>query len=500
MAKQTSRKGKTAKRYEARIKFNGEDIRFRAFTNEREAERFQNKLIDLRTAAKTGVTGEELQVWLSRLEREHPAIYDRLAAVGLVSERVKRHTVAELLEEHRKRGGVVPESKEVWDKVAKNLLDFFGMERTIDTITQQDAARFHEWLRTEPLNTRGKEPKPYATATVCRRIGHTKTVFTYAERLGWLERNPFRFLHGGDSVNPDRLEYVPCDTIFQVIENAPIRWQVILLLGRLCGLRGSSEMYDMRWDDIHFTNSEKYGWISVKTEKNKRHGRKFRSVPLFPRMEQVLLLWFEQSSEGEPMVFPKMKKKTNFATMTAKLAARAGVPCWRNPWYNLRKSYCTDLIRYVTDIPAYEAITDHSYQISKKHYQIMTGGRLADGMEQALEALDGFGRVPDGLESAPRFVDFQALESPRNTALPVCSAVSPFVSPFAPPLGQNVSPFVSPQGDYQQLPNEQGSTLTPYNTEDLVPIGNNSAKEKPRLLFIANGVHGEDRIRTCGGI
>ena len=36
------------------------------------------------------------------------------------------------------------------------------------------------------------------------------------------------------------------------------------------------------------------------------------------------------------------------------------------------------------DITTYEQITDHSYAIAAKHYQIMTGGRLATGMEQVL--------------------------------------------------------------------------------------------------------------------
>ncbi|MDO4573834.1 MAG: hypothetical protein Q4D98_01315 [Planctomycetia bacterium] len=69
--------------------------------------------------------------------------------------------------------------------------------------------------------------------------------------------------------------------------------------------------------------------------------------------------------------------------MTEKLAVRALGECWLNPWYNLRKSFCTDLLPIVRDISVYEEVTDHSYSIAKKHYQIMTGTRLQKGLEEA---------------------------------------------------------------------------------------------------------------------
>lgn len=50
---------KQKKKYEARIEFNGQDIRKRCFSNAREAERFQAFMVDLRTAAKVGSMAEE---------------------------------------------------------------------------------------------------------------------------------------------------------------------------------------------------------------------------------------------------------------------------------------------------------------------------------------------------------------------------------------------------------------------------------------------------------
>ena len=87
---------------------------------------------------------------------KYPKMYDRMVAFDMVPEREQRHTLKDLLDEHRKRGGVAPESKEAWDKVSKNLVDFFGENQPMDTITQEQAVRFEEWLRTVPLNTRAE--------------------------------------------------------------------------------------------------------------------------------------------------------------------------------------------------------------------------------------------------------------------------------------------------------------------------------------------------------
>ena len=368
-------------KYCARIRFDEKELKLRGFTNRRECERLCLKLDDLRTCKKTGTLTNELKVWAAELEQTSPELYDKLAGVGLLPERRKVQTLGDLLKAFRRRGDVVEESKEVWDKVTKNLLAFFGSNKPIEKITQEDAARFERWLRETPLNTRTKPAQPYSPVTVSRRIGHTKSVFTYAEKLGWLLVNPFRFLKSGDTTNPGKLEYVDLERFGRVLREAPLYWQLVLMFGRYCGVRGSSELYRMEWEDIHLSSAEEGGWVSIRACKNARHGRAARVVPLPPVMEPVLVEWMEQAKVGETLVFPGMKKKQNFSVMTEKLALRAGVVIWLNPWYNLRKSYCTDLIQLVKDIPTYEQITDHSYAISVKHYQIMHKGRLAKGME-----------------------------------------------------------------------------------------------------------------------
>jgi site-specific recombinase XerD len=375
-------------RYSVRLLINNKEFRFRGFTNRREAERFADKLEMLKTARKTGTMPGELAVWVGELEKNSPELYDRIADIGLMEAREESRTLEELLKTHRNRSDVSEATRTTWDLIGHNLIEFFGGEKPIARMTQEEVHQFDQWLRTAPLNRRNKQAVAYTEATANKRIGIAKTIFHYAEKIGWIAKNPFRFLKGGDSTNPEKLEYVPAENLLKVVENSPLRWRVILLFGRFCGLRGSSELYRMEWGDIHLSTAEEKGWIAVRAEKNKHHGRAYRVVPLPTVLESHLVQWMEQALEGEKMVFPGMKKHTNFSVETGKLIAKAGLPVWKNPWYNLRKSFCTDLLPVVKDITTYEQITDHSYAIAAKHYQIMTKGRLATGMEQALQALE----------------------------------------------------------------------------------------------------------------
>ena len=401
--------------YSVRVMVDGKETRFRGFTNKREAERFGDKLECLKASRKTGGVSPDLAVWVSELEKNCPELYDKIAATGLVKEREKPRTLVDLLDTHRKRKDVREETRVTWDYVRDNLMEFFGEEKTVADISQEEAQRFDLWLRTEPLNRRNKKAVPYTDATANKRISVAKTIFHYAEKIGWIDRNPFRFLKSGDSTNPEKLEYVPKESLLKVVETSPLRWRVILLFGRFCGLRGSSELYKMEWSDIHLSTAEEKGWVAVRAEKNKRHGRSYRVVPLPTVLETHLVEWMEQASEGEKLIFPGMKKHQNFSVMTGKLAVKAGLSCWKNPWYNLRKSFCTDLLPVVKDITTYEQTTDHSYTIAAKHYQIMTGGRLATGMNQALEALDNHSfsdskSVPESVQESVQVLSKKASE------------------------------------------------------------------------------------------
>lgn len=338
--------------------------------------------------------------WLEKIDDD---LRNRLVDWGLLEPREYVPTVRDLVREYADRPGLKEATRKHWEEVGNNLLEFFGETKPLQSITREDVYRFGKWLRETPLNRRGLHPLPYSEGTVNRRITAVKGAFRFAVQLGWIEHNFFETLKGGDSVNPDRFFYIPMEMFQQVLSVCDLYWQLVLMFGRYCGVRGSSELYQMEWEDIHWTGTDRSGrtlpgFVFIRASKTAKYNRQFRKVPLHPDLERALLAWIQQVPENTGMVFPGMQASTNFSVMAGKLMRKAGLVPPPNPWYNLRKSFCTDLFQKVRDSVVYEHISDHSVRIAKKHYQMMTDDRLEEGIEQARAMWAG------GLESPGNFL------------------------------------------------------------------------------------------------
>ena len=322
---------KKGNRYYIRISIDGNSRKIYGFTNKRVAERTGEKIESLLTCRTSGGLTDEIRLWLKEIENSD--LYDKLATLGLVEERTPEKTLYGLLDTYKtsQSTDVSDSTIQTYERVDKNLRQFFGMDLPLSKITKETAVQFAHWLKTEKLNRRGQKPQPYGTATVNKRLGIVKQFFKYAETMGWILKSPFQILKSGDTSNPDKLEYVPVEKVLQVMEYCPLKWRIIVALGRFCGLRGASEVHSLEWENVHWSSREEAGWIGIKAGKNRCHGRRFRMVPLPPVVEQVLSEWFHQAQEGEPFLFPGMNSTQNFSVMTEKLTIRALGSCWLKP-------------------------------------------------------------------------------------------------------------------------------------------------------------------------
>ena len=375
--------------YIVRAYIHGKQESFHGFRDKRDAGRAGEHIDSLETARKTGgKVPADTELWVAKLMESGSSLYAKLATLGLVEPIQEKHTLEDLIVRHRESlVNVTNATKEVYAKPERNLRDFFGADYALEKITTSRADEFAAWLRTEPLHQRRKEKIPYSPTTANKRITYTKQLFKYAKRIGWIAENPFTDVPGGTSANPEKWEYVDKETVMRVIDaTKDPKWRAKIALGRFAGVRGSSELYDMTWDDVKWSSDGEPGYLIVKAVKNKRHGRVSRSVPMHPVVERELEVLFNQAAEGETHVFPGMEKKTSFGTMTERHIANAGVPLWQEPWYNLRKSFCCDLMENGIDPVVYEKITDHTYEVAMKHYQIPHTARLQKGHEKILEA------------------------------------------------------------------------------------------------------------------
>ena len=373
--------------YYVKFSFQKQERKLYGFTDRRIAERTGEKIEDLKTAVLSGVESPVLTAWKRKLETDSPAMYDRLQGWGLVPERVQVFTVkdmAELWEEQAKQSSERTQYKH--ERHGKRLIEYFGADRPAGTITTTEAQQFLHWFSTAPLDTRGKTPKAYSPATVGREIGNFKSVFGWAVTCGKLSFNPFLVLRGWEAKNQGNHEYVPAEIVNQILESMSSldsaesrKWKAIIALGRFAGCRGACDLCLLTWDRIRWSCAGEVG--SVTLEGKTKRG----TIPLAPVLEQALSDWFDVAPEGE-RVFPDLTKDSNVNTMLKKYARRADVILPdRKPWYNLRKSFCTDLMKTGTDILTYQKIARHSGKVALQHYST----DIEDG---------GYTETPAGLE------------------------------------------------------------------------------------------------------
>ncbi len=357
--------------YYVKFSFQKQERKLYGFTDRRIAERTGEKIEDLKTSVLSGVESPELTAWKQKLATDSPAIYDKLQSWGLVPERVKVFTVkdmAELWEEQAQQSSERTQYKH--ERHGKRLIEYFGADRPAGTITTTEAQQFLHWFSTAKLDTRGKTPKTYSSATVGREIGNFKSVFGWAVKCGKLSFNPFLVLRGWEAKNEENHEYVPVENVTQILESMETldtaesrKWKAIIALGRFAGCRGACDLCLLTWDRIRWSCAGEVG--SVTLEGKTKRG----TIPLAPVLEQALSDWFDVAPEGE-RVFPDVAEHSNTNTMLKKYARRADVILPdRKPWYNLRKSFCTDLMKATgTDLQTYSKLSRHSPKVGAEHY------------------------------------------------------------------------------------------------------------------------------------
>lgn len=127
------------------------------------------------------------------------------------------------------RPDVKPATLEVWSQTVRNLIEFFGDDKPLKSITAGDADDFKAWLRTQEL----------APATVAKRLTFARTFMHVAGRHLLIERdkNPFAEVKIPAANVSARQRFVGRDALARMLGVANPTWQTIIALCRLGGLR-----------------------------------------------------------------------------------------------------------------------------------------------------------------------------------------------------------------------------------------------------------------------
>ncbi len=328
-------------------------------------------------AAQYGLpTPPALEAWLVSLSDK---AYERFVAVGLMPPResAATHTVAVFVADWIEKRHPKPSTRLVWQRAGKWLQTYFGDDRPIQAITQEDCSDWQRYLQDSGL----------AEATVRKMCGVARQMFKSAVRAGLILSNPFEAdgIRTAVRGNPKRMQFVSAADIERVLDACPdVCWRSIVALCRYGGLRCPSEVLAVRWSDVDWDRRR----MRIPSPKTAHHeGREERWIPLFPELARVLEDAFDVADEGANLIINKRwDAQSNLRTQFQRIIRRAGVLPWPRLFHQLRASRQTEL----TDLhPAHvvSAWMGNSVQVAERHYLSVTDDhfeRAAGVPEKAL--------------------------------------------------------------------------------------------------------------------
>jgi integrase len=213
-------------------------------------------------------------------------------------------------------------------QVEAKLVEHFGRERSLASITVGDAKGFRQWL----------EMEGYGQATIAMHVKKARQFFGDAVDRELLAKNVFVKVKAGSQVNADRMQYVKAERVEAVMAVASPPYKLVLALARYAGLRCPSEPSQLLWGHVLWDKHQ----LVVTSEKTKKQGKPSRIVPIAARLREVLLEAFADAAEGETRVVPGVFTSSNLRTQIGRLCERAGVESWPKLLQNLRLSCETD--------------------------------------------------------------------------------------------------------------------------------------------------------------
>ncbi|MGE5296294.1 MAG: tyrosine-type recombinase/integrase, partial [Solirubrobacterales bacterium] len=246
----------------------------------------------------------------------------------------------------------------VYKLTRRNLVDFFGADKPIASITPYDAEQWRRELTRLGLSE----------ATARKRAGTAKLFFSTAVKRRAITENPFAGLKSAAISNESRRYFLGRADADKIMEACPdTEWRLIFVLARFAGLRTPSETLALKWTDILEDK------ILVHSSKTERHeGKAVRFVPLFPELREPLKEAFDQAEPGEVYCISRHRKRScNLRTQFQRIIERAGLKPWPKLFQNLRSTRETELAES-WPLHVVVAWLGNSQLVAAKHYLQVT--------------------------------------------------------------------------------------------------------------------------------
>jgi len=342
--------------------------------NKRIAEQTRRMVQLLEASKATGQPYDpEVIAWLGRVSDK---IHDRIVRAGLAEPRAAS-VAAITLGEHLDRffSTLVkqkPTTARNYERSRRLMLEFFTKDRLLDSITPGDADEYKAWLLSR-----------FAAATASVDLRRARQFLKQAVRRRLIMENPFADIPCGSQVNEARKEFISIETIEKVIAACTSNeWRLVFALARYAGLRISSEIKNLRWEDIDWEHNR----FTVHEPKVEHHpGRGRRTIPIFPELRPHLERAYRERKPGQELLVPMARHATNLNTEARRIIKRAGVPQWQKTFVNLRASRSDELDR---TLPSHvvDSWMGHSGKVRRDHYLMVTEQDFADAAASKPEA------------------------------------------------------------------------------------------------------------------
>jgi integrase len=271
--------------------------------------------------------------WLGGINE---VLYDRLVRGGLCQPRAidmrGQKRLGEMLDEYiARRNDLKDGSIKMLKQSRDKLVEYFGADKLIGSITAADAADFKRTrLKTD------------AAGYVSKQIQLSRQFFKDAVEREILDKSPFSKIKPGSQKNPARMRFIARETIDQAINHASdLDWKLIIAFARYGGLRIPTEILALRWSDIDW-NTNRIRITASKTEHHVGHGE--RDIPLFPELRPLLLEAKKKAGSSTIYVINRYRTTSvNLRTQFLRILKSAGIEPWPKLFQNLRSTRQTEL-------------------------------------------------------------------------------------------------------------------------------------------------------------
>jgi integrase len=325
-----------------------------------------------------GQMGKLTAAWLETVSRDSREVRDKLVKVELLEPLADERepvTLAPFLAEYVTFRRDVKESTRIqYRQVIKSLVDFFGSESKLNTISNADAERWRIHVRTLG-NRRDEDLEGWADNTIRRTTGRARQFFSHAVKLKLITENPFDGFPVAVHGNTKRQQFVTHETIRQALDACSCpEFRAVIALSRFGGLRVPSEVARIAWMDVDLEVSR----LTVRAPKTEHHeDGGLRFVPIFPELRPYLQELHDKVQPGLncPMSNPVISRWTsgtqNLRTEFLRVLTLAGIKQWPKLFQNLRASRQTELL---AEFPTKDVCDwlGNTQAVAMRHYAMAT--------------------------------------------------------------------------------------------------------------------------------